>query len=527
MNQAGTAASTHADVVDEDWTKDKDDAEASWDPEAFETQKSGQWKESKQHGKNVSRLQDLALNSSEHNSEKNEKKEESWPYESSPCRMYGGKNTRPGGEEMNKELFNKSDWAKDKDDPDYEFGGEDDEFGEEAIHDTALAVVEESEEEGEVKSSKSRSSRKPRKDRPDVQDEVVPAPEVGEADKNTGDNVAKKRSEGAPSRSIRRSSSIRELKKSSSKTNELGTSCHASIESSERSSERKVKKSRRKVDAEEVTAVEPTGPVSYSRSGAPSRVPPRRTRTGDGLEDLSRHRANTRDEMMSSSGPTETLRKTSRRKPKPDRRSLMARAMSTANVKKPEDYGPRGSSRSGTSASGGDELAATSAHSSLSKRSSSRGTDELVASSAHCSTSKSKTSGRRKMLLQRTESQRSLSKDRKPRSSRSRSNSDSESEPEFAEEKKDTTPSEPRKTSRRRSTSTRKTEARRDLLILLREQKTVTQKDLTDKENRRLLHFLIYEHKMGVSLTELEKSVRKEKEDGIEPDRMQRLYIET
>jgi hypothetical protein len=64
-------------------------------------------------------------------------------------------------------------------------------------------------------------------------------------------------------------------------------------------------------------------------------------------------------------------------------------------------------------------------------------------------------------------------------------------------------------------------------LILLREQKTVTQKDLTDKENRRLLHFLIYEHKMGVSLTELEKSVRKEKEDGIEPDRTQRLYIET
>jgi hypothetical protein len=32
---------------------------------------------------------------------------------------------------------------------------------------------------------------------------------------------------------------------------------------------------------------------------------------------------------------------------------------------------------------------------------------------------------------------------------------------------------------------------------------------------------------MGVSLTELEKSVREEKEAGIAPDRTQRLYIET
>jgi hypothetical protein len=519
MNQTGTATTVQPDGAgEEDYTKEKGDAEALWDTDAFETHKPGQWKESKQQTKNVSRLQDLSLNSSDHDrsAEKNDKKEESWPYDSSPCRMYGGKNTRPGGEEMNKELF-KSDWAKDKNDPDYEFAGESDDFDEEAVHDTALAIVEESEEEGEAKPSPSRSTRKPRKERPDAQAEVVRAPGRGEADGNTGGDAPKKRSEGPPSRSIRRASSSRDFKKSSSKSDGLGTSCHGSIETSER---KQVKKSRHK-DTEETTAGDSNGPVSFSRSGPPSRVPPRRTRTGDGLEDLSRHRANTRDEMIGE--PAEPRKSSRRSKPKPDRRSLMSRAMSTANVKKPEDYGPQR-----TSSRGGEELGASSAHSSLSKRTSDRGGDELASGSSH--TSSRKTSGRRRMLIQRSASQRSLSKEEKPRSSKSRASSDSEeSEPEFAEDMKDATPSEPakeRKTSRRRG-ATRPTEPRRDLLILLREQKTVTQKDLTDKENRRLLHFLIYEHKMGVSLTELEKSVRKEKEDGIEPDRRQRLYIET
>jgi hypothetical protein len=55
--------------------------------------------------------------------------------------------------------------------------------------------------------------------------------------------------------------------------------------------------------------------------------------------------------------------------------------------------------------------------------------------------------------------------------------------------------------------STTPAEPRRDLLVLLREQKTVQQSDLMDRENRRLLHFLMYEHKMGISLQELHKSI--------------------
>jgi hypothetical protein len=50
---------------------------------------------------------------------------------------------------------------------------------------------------------------------------------------------------------------------------------------------------------------------------------------------------------------------------------------------------------------------------------------------------------------------------------------------------------------------------RRDLLVLLREQKPVTQADVLDTENRRLLHFLMYEHKMGMSVKDLQKKVRK------------------
>ena len=63
------------------------------------------------------------------------------------------------------------------------------------------------------------------------------------------------------------------------------------------------------------------------------------------------------------------------------------------------------------------------------------------------------------------------------------------------------------KSNKRSSSASPPEEPRRDLLVLLREQKTVQPADLLDKENRRLLHFLAYEHKMGISLKELRRSV--------------------
>ena len=54
---------------------------------------------------------------------------------------------------------------------------------------------------------------------------------------------------------------------------------------------------------------------------------------------------------------------------------------------------------------------------------------------------------------------------------------------------------------------------RRDLLLLLREKKKITKTDFLDKENRRLLHFLMYEHKMGVPHAVLVQQFQAEQED--------------
>lgn len=58
------------------------------------------------------------------------------------------------------------------------------------------------------------------------------------------------------------------------------------------------------------------------------------------------------------------------------------------------------------------------------------------------------------------------------------------------------------------STSTEPASRARDLLLLLRDRKKVTQNDVLDKENRRLLHYLMMEHKMGVSPKDLYQVVR-------------------
>lgn len=65
---------------------------------------------------------------------------------------------------------------------------------------------------------------------------------------------------------------------------------------------------------------------------------------------------------------------------------------------------------------------------------------------------------------------------------------------------------------KRSKSSKRSTRERRDLMDLLRERETIKQSDLMDKENRRLLHFLMYEHKMGISQKELIRRIREEKE---------------
>jgi hypothetical protein len=47
-------------------------------------------------------------------------------------------------------------------------------------------------------------------------------------------------------------------------------------------------------------------------------------------------------------------------------------------------------------------------------------------------------------------------------------------------------------------------------LVLLRDRKKVVENDLTDQDNRRLLHFLLLEHKMGIKQKDIFDLMRSE-----------------
>lgn len=73
-------------------------------------------------------------------------------------------------------------------------------------------------------------------------------------------------------------------------------------------------------------------------------------------------------------------------------------------------------------------------------------------------------------------------------------------------------------------------EQRRDLLLLLREKKAVQLSDFVNcKDNRRVLHFLLYQHKLGVDLEELQLKVDQDtanNEGGLVPRPIPPLYVE-
>lgn len=58
-----------------------------------------------------------------------------------------------------------------------------------------------------------------------------------------------------------------------------------------------------------------------------------------------------------------------------------------------------------------------------------------------------------------------------------------------------------------RSVQTQQGQPRRNLLHLMREEKTVQLLDLQDQKNRRLLHFLLYQHKLGVDMAQLQADI--------------------
>lgn len=153
---------------------------------------------------------------------------------------------------------------------------------------------------------------------------------------------------------------------------------------------------------------------------------------------------------------------------KEDRRSTMKRAMSRENVKRPEEYGP-----------GAVAVVATNPVSMYG------GSTEVRR-------------GRRRPTKAAEEEPAVVEEEEDEIADNS--NQGSEGDDSFAEEEEAPV---------RRSGSSRKglAQPRRDLLVLLREQKTVHQTDFDDKENRRILHFLLYQHKLGIDLADLQSSV--------------------
>lgn len=483
---------------------------SSWDTNAFdEKMKEGKWKG---ETKKASRVQDLSvnLNSSHHPTEGGEKKSESWPFDSSPCRLFGGKNTKTSDHAMNKELFKtefESKTVSDDDDDELDTGLSTDEdgmsFGEDEIEveEKELEVCEEADEE------ETETDEEPQPPVPTIEKAFKRGPkqrssrEMSSFNKSSRSVESTRSSESkesaGPRRRLKRSDSDRRLKKTSKSKDELGAaSCHPKIES-------KGKRRSSRKSSPQTLAVTVHGGDMPRKSRHLARV-----KSSDGLEDM---RPRKDDNTGSFQGgdlirATRSSRKGDRKSStitKTDRRTRLTRAMSTDNVQRPDEFS---SSRS------------RDKDSDHHKNANSEGTEVMTRQrtiatapqdSSHSSSSKTRRAAR--PGLERKSSPRSIKSKDKDKSSQhskstSRARDESESEASMGEgiKKKAVSRSGKRPTN---ISETPETPPRRDLMVLLRTQKKVQPADLMDKENRRLLHFLAYEHKIGINLKELRRSV--------------------
>jgi hypothetical protein len=490
---------------------------SSWDPNAFDEQmKEGKWKG---ETKKASRVQDLAmnLNSSHHPSETggDEKKAESWPFDSSPCRLFGGKNTKTSDHTMNKELF-KTEFGNlppdseresktvSEDDEELDTGLSTDEdgmsFGADELEEDELEVCDEVDEERQEEEASQQPVPKTEKafkrsPKQKASKEMSSFNKSSHSVESTRSSESKE--SAGPRRRLKRSDSDRRLKKTSRSKDELGAaSCHPKIESKEK------RRSSRKSSSQTLAATVHGGDMPRkSRHLA-------RVKSSDGLEPMRPPK----DDMASGSfrggdliRATRSSRKGDRKSStttKTDRRGRLTRAMSTANVQRPDEFS---SSRSRDRESEHNKTS-SSEHMVVVTRQRTIATPQ---DSSHSSSSKPRRAAR--PGLERKSSLRSMkAKDKETYAQRSKSTSrareESESEASMGEfsKKKSVSRSSKRPTNRN---ETPEAPPRRDLMVLLRAQKKVQPADLLDKENRRLLHFLAYEHKIGISLKELRRSV--------------------
>lgn len=244
----------------------------------------------------------------------------------------------------------------------------------------------------------------------------------------------------------------------------------------------------------------PPGLGEGRSSGRVRRVPPSRTKSSDNPEMMSASSTGTArraDELGATTmhgtsvSRIRTQRGTLQRQPsrresttKGDRRPAMKRAMSTENVKRPEEYGPRGTSSSTPISMYGGRSEARRG-----RRHPTKTNDgELTAEVTDCDVE---------------ESTHNYSDD-------DDSFADEDGKDNVEKDAEDGVDRHGNEAVTRYTSPSHKTKSkppRRELLVLLREQKTVVSNDFNDKDNRRILHFLLYQHKLGMDLSELQSNV--------------------
>ena len=483
---------------------------SSWDAQAFD-QKVKSSKEFKgTEKKTATRVQDISMSLvSGHEPRQNK---ESWPFDSSPCRMFGGKNTKPEGAVVNKELFKtefgeiqkesktdseesellhdvSSDSSSDDDDDDDDANS----FGEESETieiEVEIDVTEQKKKPDPPATSILKRERTIKRETParnasTKSTHSMDSNESGESrERNKTKSPSKTNAQRPMRRSLRRSDSDRRLTQKKSSRDSLGVSCHPNIETkNNRRSTTTTTSGSSKKSSGLGAATTHDGVRSSRRSRNLARV-----KSSDGLEMRGPpSRGSGLGPTVSFHGEDELTRKSRRsdRKSSKDHRGRLTRAMSTHNVRPPEH------------------------HSTGKKSSHSERRERTIAPNVTPEQPSKKTSSSRPGV-KRNSSSHSKSMNRSNSSRRLKSDGD-ESDASVVSRRNGTKRASKRGTS---TTSEEPTKAapppeapHRDLLVLLREQKTVEPSDLLDKDNRRLLHFLAYEHKMGINIKELRRSV--------------------
>jgi hypothetical protein len=491
----------------------------SWNVDAFEQriENSTDWtmnfSTQSSETKHITRFQDLCLGLDSRDGIPVEPTKKEWPFESSPCRLFGGKNTRPNSASAaatNAELFftNFDAAAQCQSEETTPELVVETRASEKNLHRTISGSSKRRSVDASSSFSEKRTDRRSSVNRNlynNSSERVTATDKRGAAVKvSDDDDRCLQMHRLSMSRSTSREILARpEYNTGSDQTGE-GTIGDADEKSRHK---RRSSRSRSK-------SSERLGPKSSSsrpcelrmRSKSPGRrVTPGRHQSSDNLE----FGVSSGLRKMRNSGSQQEIRLTSDSETKEIaasiRRPKISRAMSTDNVKPPEDYRPSGVAQAKSVYGGGEQ----------------------------------KRRGRRITAAERVNPGRSLSRARRDaeeqvKGKETRDNATCVSNGLRSSDDSDDDCMDEGAVHTRFRDSLRKMQetggqksfsvldnghdepVRRDLRDLLRDKVAATMDDFGSKENRRLLHFLIYEHKLGVSIKELKATIAEELADNPE-----------